>query len=234
MGLVFMENVKIEFEGLDNFLKSLNTKKLSKQLEIGIAHASQKLEGDIRAAVVNTYSVSSSDVGKVLLGKARSTQKRGKNLIQNGIEYKYKPKPLNEFPFKEFAVSARSRFALPRAGKGLAFIKQNKAKGVKVAVKRGRYKTVVGNKGFGGFHKSRSSTSKWAAIQGGRSSSRPAGIYIREQEATWITEPIDRAPIRRLYGPSLVQMIDSVLDNDPLVSDTFENFDLLVSKFITL
>lgn len=219
-----MKNLKIELEGLDKFLEDISTERLSKTIAISVAKTATHLESLIQQEVVRNYSVSSTEVRRALLHKKISLQKKGKSVLTTGIEYKYRPKPLNEFPFKEFSVGAKSRFMVTRATKGFGLIKQTTSKGVKVAVRRGKFKTVKGKHGFGAFYQRASSVSKWAAIQGGRSSSRPSGIYERTQEATWFDEPFDRAPIRRAFGLSVTQMIDTLLEDDPLLEQTLEVF----------
>ena len=226
-----MTNLKIELEGLDKFLADISTESLSKTVSISVAKTTTHLESIIQQEVVSNYSVSSTEVRKTLLRKKRSLQKRGKSILTDGLEYKYRAKPLNEFPFKECNIGVNSRFLVARATKGFSLIKQTTSKGVKVAVRRGKFKTVHGRHGFGAFYQKASSVSKWAAIQGGRSSSRPSGIYERTQEATWFDEPFDRAPIRRAFGLSVTQMIDTLLRNDPLIEQTLDIFvDTLIDE----
>lgn len=222
---------KIQLEGLDILSQQWDGKRISKQLSQGIARTSNILTSEIRQSVVRRYSVSSTEVDKTLIGKSSSLQKRGKNILRSGITYKYKAKPLNEFPHKEFTISVKSRFLIPRA-KGFAMIKKRTTKGVKVTVIRGQSKVVTGNYGFGGFLQKRG-TSKWAAIQGGRVSKFPTGIYERKQDATWIKEPEERAPIRRAYGPSVTQMIEHQLNNDSRLRHLTDNFDLLLADNLT-
>lgn len=223
---------KVQLEGLDILSQQWNGKRISKQLSQGIATVSNTLTSEIRQSVVRKYSVSSTEVDKALLNKSASLQQRGKNILRNGIVYKYKTKPLNEFPHEEFTVSVKSRFLVPRT-KGFAMIKKRTAKGVKVEVIRGQSKVVTGNYGFGGFLQHRG-TSKWAEIQGGKSSKFPTGIYERKQDATWIKEPEERAPIRRSYGPAVTQMIEHQLTNDSRLRHLTDNFDLLLADSINL
>lgn len=224
--------LSVELGGLDVLLQDLNTKRISKQLAIAIGKTVKSLEAEIKHSVVNYYSVSGAEVGRTLQGKSTSLQRRGKNVITGGLTYKYEAKPLSDFPIRESTVSTRSRFLVPKAG-GFSMHKRTEAKSVAVAVRRGKYKTVVGQKGYGGYYH-KGGTSKWAKIQGGRSSSFKTGIYERQQDSTWITEPIERAPVKPLFGPAVVDMIDTMLDYDPTVQYMINNLDLLIEEHISL
>lgn len=225
---------KIELAGLDDFLVNVNTKKLSKQVAVGIGNASNILEAKIQEIIVRKYNISSKEIKKLKLNKSISLQKTGKNIITKGFGYKYKLKPLQEYPFKLFEVSAKNRFLIPRETKNFSLIKRNTAQGVKVAVKRGKYKVVTGKYGQGGFYQKKSSTSKWAQIQGGKSKSRPEGIYERTSKNTWIQEPFIRAPIRRAIGPSVTELIENILDKDSSLLKIIDRFDELILKEIKL
>jgi len=226
-------NLSVRLEGLDILLEELSTKRISKQLAQGVDHATSSLKESIRLSVLSYYNTSSEEIDSVLLRKSSSSATRGRNIIKSGLEYKFKPKPLSSFPLRESTVSVESRFMIPRKSAGNNLIKKTTAKAVSVSVRKGRFKTVAGKHGFGGFLQKRG-TSKWAAIQGGRVSSFPKGIYERKQDATWKVEPFDRAPITRLFGPSVTDMIDNRLRFDPLLKNTVDNFDLLLGKFVTL
>lgn len=218
-----MINVSLKLVGLDNFLADTSSERLSKQTKIGVNKFRLKLTSAISESIVNTYNVSSSEVNRTLLGKSASNVTQGKNTIRAGISYKYRAKSLTEFPFRVFSVQAKSRFRI-----GKKIIKQSSSLAVAVAVRRGKYKTIVGN-GYGGYYQ-KAGRSKWASIQGGKESSFKSGIYQRRQEATWIDEPIVRAPVKRLYGKSVTQMVLTVLEYDSKVNNVLESFPDYVGK----
>lgn len=217
-----MPFLTVKVEKLDKFLKTINTDYVRKNVKEGIASGTRKLETALEVAALSTYSIKQSQINNVKRKKSISSAQRGRNIVTSGLAYKYLPKPLHTFPIRESTIKAKSRYLIP-TGADKRFFKHAKyyAEVVEVAVKRGKFKRVRG-----GFYRGRASSSKWARIQGGKSSSRPAGIYKRQQTATWIKEPINRAPIKRLYGLSIADMLGKMLESNREVKKAIQDFEI--------
>lgn len=230
-----MENIQVKLSGMEALIEQINPKYIRKQTAQAVSTMVNRYASALESRLIATYSVNVSEIRRAELSKSISITTHGKNIIKQGFGYRYKAKPLHTFPFRETVVAASSRFTLQRTRKGLALIKKTRAKQVSVAVHRGKYKIVSGGtrKGNKGFYQKQGS-SKWAEIQGGKSSVRPAGIYAREQKATWDREPIDRAPISRLYGLSVSQMAGILVDHDPLLAKANQQFGAIMLESLQL
>lgn len=220
-----MAGLKLEITGLEALRERLLPKKVTKVLVPAINIEILAIHKFLEFEIVKQYTFPSDKrLGTVLKGKSASSLKQGANFLEQGLEYESKPVRLAEFPLKTITVAAKSRFFYKHTNGSFVMKKKNTAEAVQVLVKRSNgYKTVVGN-GYGGFLQRRdtSGVDKYTGF------SKPIrnknNIYQRQQKATWLFEPIARAPIQALYGPSLSFIARSIFNkNSTVLTEKFSN-----------
>lgn len=218
--------MKMKLEGLETLLEAVNTDRISKDLAFGIAQFTNEVLGTVRKSVVDSYSISSSEFDKLVVGKSSSTRQRGKNTIHSGIEIKHKPKPLTDYPHHEGTVAVRSSFLIERVS-GFKVVKKRAAKNVYVSVRRGKSKLIKG------AYKQTAGTSKWARIQSdrGKVSSFRTGIYRRTGD-TWVDNPVLREEVDLLFGPSVAGLAEQALTQNKSVMKKINSIDRKVGSYI--
>ena len=214
-------------------LQEIDSTRIAAQLGRNIGRFTKELEITIRNRISSYYSVTPQEVHRRRIGKSKDVVKLGRNAIRGRLQYQFLAKPLHRFPFKQKTVFRSSRFFLPSSTrKGYVNVQKDEAIEVSVSVRRGKFKRIKGKKGYGAFFQNAAETGKWAEIVDGDIHSRPKGIYMRQQRRTWIKDPITRTPIRRLYGPSVVEMIASRLVKDRILNKSLNRYDEKLSRLL--
>ena len=212
----------IYIEGLKELSEDLSQKKLNKQVITALGTEINQLHNELKFAVHSTYALNKS-LDTILKGKSTSTIQRSKNLIESSIEYIQKPVRLAEFPFKVRTLLVKNRMMLSNGT--LRFAKPTnkiRAKEYSVMVKRaGGYKEIYGKTGRGAFR-----TNKVP--------SRVTQLLERQQDATWKIEPVTRALYRPLFGPSLANMANTQLREDPKLKQFLKDLDTKIANRIIL
>lgn len=215
-----MAGLSISIDGLEEIKKSLDTKSLSKKITTAIGITTLQLHNGLRNAVATTYSLN-KDLNTVLVGKSISQTKQSGNLIENGLEYSFKPVRLVEFPNLVSKITIPEIRFLARLPDGkIGLISKTTAEVTKVKVLRSKgYQTVVGKQGYGG----------WKATIKGK-----VQIEERLTEKTWLTPAITRAPYAPLYGPSLSQMAATMYEKDSKVQVIKNTFDETLARLLDI
>jgi hypothetical protein len=195
----------INIEGLDEFRQSLDSNNLTKQLAPSFGLAIRQVHNAIKTSVISSYNVSSSDIDKVLIGNSPSQMTFGLNSLNTGLSYEYKAVQLSKFVTDTYSGNINADVS-----------KEGQIS--EVTIRRGKTKIVKGNQNFGGFLVRR------VGFTGNR-------MYIRLQDATWLSKGI-RAPIARLYAPSITDMINNVLQIDTELQQNIDSsLDDIVNNF---
>lgn len=200
-------------------MEQFNENRLEKKLTHAISRTAKKLRKTIATAVVSKYNIKRAEVEQHVRGKRASPQREGKLLVKQHLVYWYEKKGLHTFPTREVKrQGVKSRFIVPGLNEGEIFLIQKKfAMETQVAVRKRRtYKKVLsttkGSVGKGFYVKGRNN-SLW-----GTPKPVQTGIYARRQRRTWIVEPEVRAPIKKLYGKSVSQMVETIVNKTHLIS----------------
>ena len=227
------DSFKVELKGLKKLKKDFSSRKLKKQLALGIADAALQLDQALRVAVVDTYNISDS-LDKVRVGRSISNVQTGKNVLKTGLQYKFVPIPLSKFFVEERTVTVNNYFKIKRFTHGYRSVKAGTAREVYIKVKRANGKRLVGgrrgNKGFYVNPAKRNTGNKpWETGKGTR-----RAILERKHSSTWIVNPFERDESALLFGPSLSQMAAAVYETDNRVKTVADNFPDIVRKHLNL
>lgn len=181
--------IKVELTGLDTLRKQYSEGEVSKKVSSALQIAAVKTHKRLESVVSQTY-FTPYELSKVFLGNS-GVVKEGSS-YSTELSYVNKATPLELFPNQLEKSTVVSRFIDPDTGRKVygRFSRELKAKvkrsnGFNIPVK-------YGQKAFKVINAKRSSLENM--------------IFVRMQRATWLNEPIDRAPIKRLYGLSLARM----------------------------
>lgn len=206
-----------EFKGLTKFRNTLSKSRINKSLELSLGVLSSNIHLALESGVRQRYTYDGS-LSTVLASRTDSTRKKGKNLLETDLIYRFVPVALTKFDTGETRVAATSFFIDP-----LRFLRKDQIKLVKKdyakaatarVLRKNSQKTVIGRIGFGGFLLK----AGFSEISGKR---YRRGIYERQTAATWLDRKFGvsgihkRAYIKPLYGPSLSQMARYIYENDP-------------------
>ena len=133
-----MSAVSIEFDGINELKESFN--RIPKDIALGLGIATAKVQQALKHDLIGMYNFSESRFNNALVGsRTTSTVTRGKNLLENGIEFKQIPIDLAKFPYTW------------EWGNIPPLPKKRQGKVHSVAVRRGNVKVVYGKYGYGGF-----------------------------------------------------------------------------------
>lgn len=212
----------IYVKGIKELIEDLSQDKLNKQVITALGTEINQLHNALKFAVHSTYALNKS-LDTVLKGKSTSTLQRSKNLIESSIEYKQQPVRLAEFPFKVKTLLVKNRMML--ADGSLRFASPTnkiRAKEYSVMVKRaGGYKEIYGKTGRGAFK-----TNKVP--------SRVMQLLERQQDATWKEELVTRDLYNPLFGPSLANMANTQLRENPDIQKLLNNLEDRLANRITV
>ena len=181
--------IKVELTGLDTLRKQYSEKQVSEKVSSALQVSALKVHKQLESVVSQTY-FTPYRLSEVFLGVS-GTQKDG-NSYSTELSYTNKATPLELFPNQLEKSSSVSRFIDPDTGRK---IYGKFSTTLKARVKRSNgfnVPTKYGQKAFKVINAKRRALENM--------------IFVRMQKATWINEPIDRAPIKRLYGLSLARM----------------------------
>lgn len=221
--------LNVTIEGLDQLSENL-TGRIPKKIALGLAEVANGLRAVLGTAVDNRYQLTAEtgNLDSVLVGRTIIRVKQGKSFIRTGLTYRFKFIPLSKFSVKEVRVSARAKFGVVKPDGSFRFVEKNYALATRVKVlRKSGFITVRGKRGFGGF-----------LIKPTRAKSnnpQRRGIFERKQRATFLNpaNPVDRAPIEALFGPSLSQMAGVVLKTDSKVQRYLDTAaDIIVKELI--
>lgn len=189
-----MPLVAVEIKNLEEVREFYSTRKLSNSIASGIALSSLELHKTLAKSVSDHYTAR-NNLNKQLL-KRISTSKRGKSIIESGLLYKIQYSDLSKFPTTSFLGNIN-----PGA--------RRKGRVHVTTIARGQKKIIHGKSHRGGFIP--------ADKNGKRTRLHKGGTQMLERVSS------RRFPLRVLYGPSTVQMINWALKNTPSVDKVLDN-----------
>jgi len=128
----------VEIYGLADLKESLEGKKLKRDIPKGIGSATKTIHSALKFELAQKYNVS-HNLDSVLVGKSVSNVTFGKNVMEGGLVYRWKPVDLAKFPYSW------------EWGNIPPLPKKRKGKVHSVAVRRGSKKVVYGKSNHGGF-----------------------------------------------------------------------------------
>lgn len=132
------ENFKVEIYGLEDLKISLDGQRINKKIAQGVGLFTKQLHGELKFEIAKKYNVP-HNLDSVLMNKSTSQVTFGKNVIESGLVYKYKPVDLAKFPY---SWEMGNIPPLPKKRQGRVH---------SVAVRRGGKKVVYGKSKHGGF-----------------------------------------------------------------------------------
>ena len=212
---------QVDILGLKEFKEIITQTKLDKSLAFTIGSTARGVHSALRSGIVQRYTVK-TDLNSVLIGRRTTSDVNfGKNIVEKGLQYEFKPLALTKFNVSEIKVSPVENYFFDRTKN--RWVRKGWAKAATAEVLRHTgYKVVTGRRGYGGFLLK----SNYGNIK--------RGVYERKQQATWRLFPNKdtkgiRALITPLYGPSLSQMAEYIYNNDP-----YGDVDNIVNKLDTI
>lgn len=176
-------NFQVNLQGLQKLQKLHAGGRIEKKLALSLGEATTRLHNELRFAVKRDYAIR-DDLDSVLVNRTTSTVKTGRNLIEAGLSYRYKPRDLSKFPFTWVWGNIN-----PATREGRVH---------SVTVRRGKTKIVFGKSHHGGFVPG--AGPEFKPVRFGR-----FGLQMFERRSK---DPND---LRLLLGPSLAEMARSVL-----------------------
>ena len=196
---------KAEVYGLQEIEEWGAKGKLEKSLAQGVGFAVLSLHKQLALEVKNEYNTRGS-LDKVLIGKAGSIVKSGKNFIEAGLEYRTVYRDLSKFSPKWYWGNINDNTT--RQGRVHT-----------VEVRRGKRQIVYGKRHLGGFMpRNKSGT--------------PKRIY---RGGTQMFERLGRSkiPLQLLLGPSLSMMAKRTFDGNKNMKKHIDALEsLIIEKFI--
>jgi hypothetical protein len=132
-------NINIEIDGLSDLVATLNPKRINSDIAKGLGLATKTLHATLKHSISQTYNTS-HNLDSVLVGKSISNVTFGKNIIESGLEYRYRPVDLAKF---DYTWEMGNIPPLPKK-------RQGRVHSVTVKRASGR-KIVYGKSGNGGF-----------------------------------------------------------------------------------
>jgi hypothetical protein len=202
-------NFSANISGLEDLKASLDGKKLSKDVALGLGQAMLSLHSALSFEVAKRYNVRSSGkpvLDSILIGKTKSTIAFGQKSVEASLTYKYIPRDLSKFPYTwEWGnINPGAR---------------RKGQVHSVAVKRNQSKIVYGLNHLGGF------VPKYRDGSVKRFEKYGAQMFERDGP--------DKYPIHLLFGPSLSDMTEYVFDSRlGKVGEALDNIESFISEQI--
>lgn len=222
-----MAGVNLQIIGLKEIAERFSTQSINKKLAPAISLYAKGLNAVIGKSVVDTYTVSTTDFNKITSGVQSSNLKTGLNIIEQGLVYNFKARRLVEFPHIQTVISSAPNRFLVRRGElkyGLRWKYYSTATLVRVKRSDG-YQTVVGKRGYGGFYQKRNSGGVDRYSELSKPVNRNSNIFERLSDQTWNKEPEDRrGTLQVLFGPSISQMVNKVIETDNKVKDKMNSY----------
>jgi hypothetical protein len=211
-----MSNVKLEITGLKEFKEAYSKATSLETFMPNITSSIQLLHNTMEQSIKENYYTPGS-LTDVLVGRSVKPVKQGKTFLRYQLQYKVKSISLIDYPNSTVEKDVTNAIPYMQGG-SLQHQPINKAR-----------KTTVKVKKRGGLvsFKNKSSFGKFKVTSKGM-----RGIYVREQEATWDTYPTGvqkingkwtnvggkRASYRKLFGPSLAKLAETVYVHDAKVA----------------
>lgn len=192
-----------KLEGLNNLLKILDTGRISSVLAFNVAEEVDKLHLAIRDGVKARYTTR-YDLTSVRVGNRNATAERGRGYIRNGLIYQHKLIPLARYPFTiDYANNVRN------------------GSPTYVEVVRGKKTLVKGKTRRGGFVPN----SRGTPVRITKNSDTGSfGFYERTSSR--------RYPIKKLYGLTLSQQANYIINHDASVRRRIDGIIFSISKGI--
>lgn len=212
-----MTGFKADIYGLNELKDYIDTPKMLKRVAPVIGTATLQLHGALKSSVFNSHQHPKS-LDSVLVGKSTSTISFGKNVIESGLVYKYKPVDLGKFsPTWEWGNINAAR----RQGRVHS-----------VVVRRDGRKVVHGKDHRGGFIPKKRNDS---TVRKYNYKSQELSKYNPNKYGAQMFERTTnkRFPLRLLFGPSLSQLAERAFNNglagkDKTVQAAIDNLELTI------
>lgn len=193
--------MKIKITELDKLLESVSQRELENGINFSLGLVSYNLHKELTESVKKRYNTRRS-LNSVLVKQSSVLEKRGKQFLTAGLEYKIINLSLAEFFSNRYKGNINSWATKP------GFVHE-----VVVNRNQTRGKIVYGRKHYGGFMP------------------KPASRFMfeRQQKATWISKGI-RAPFKPLYTIGLATMARIQFDNDPVIQGFKDKAVTIIAK----
>jgi len=206
-----MPNITVEFPGLSEIKEMFDHKVFLKDIREGVSRAAFGLNRLLEFEISNTYNAKPLD--SVRVGKSISTQTTGKNIISAGLTYRYKAVDLSKLQFEREATPGPS---------GQKFFKSPYNPEIQsISILRNSRKVLKGKYGKGGFIPKAKGGDTWRSPSG-----RGAQMFERIGKA--------RSELKLLFGPSLTDMVETMVTYNPTVMAYLENLDDIILEHITM
>lgn len=199
---------------IDNFIGLIDVKTLSKKNEKRVSTLLKDVDTLISKSVNNRYRLPANmTTASVIKGRIPSnSNKTGRYIFKNGITYGYKSIPLSRFLVDEYIGN-------------IPPIEEKTKPGLvhKVQVlRKGGHKVSYGRLGYGGF------IPREGKIDGRKVRNKN---YPKWGITMWERQSRSALPIRPLRGPSISQMVTTVMKDDPSLKTRVEK--LILDRLIT-
>lgn len=188
---------------------------LQKQIKIQASVLGKELSAVLWDKVRARYHVTDDDLRKRFSKKDPQTY--GRDVLTGQISIQYFPRSLAKFPLKHTRQRGSAGLIRIQGGKTL---KRRYIDTVSVAVRRDKgYQKIRGRKGFGGYYQ-KSAENKWHRLQNPKGQGTvpkfriSEGLYERLTSATWKINPSLRAESAFLFGLTISQMAQNVMQYD--------------------
>jgi hypothetical protein len=202
-----MSNFKITFgPEWDTLRKNLQSDTTLERVVPDVSIAILKLHNTLERRVDELFT-NKDKLSSVLIGNSKAPSEIGKTFLRYSLQYRFKSVPYTAYNFSTSEVAVKSFIPFRIRDNFIRYTSYGKATAVSTEYRRGKSKLIRRVKGspFKGF------------IQNGI-------VYARVQKRTWNEVPSVanpkgiRAPIQRLFGPSLSTLAAKVYDVDSQVA----------------
>jgi len=198
----------------DSLRKSFATNDSLQRALPDISIAILKLHSTLETRVSDLFNMPSK-LSSVMIGNSVKPAEVGKTFLRYNLQYRRKAIPLANFrPISVTKTIVRNAIPIIKANGSRGQILVNKARITKVQVRRGKTDNSTRNPQYFYYAKKKR-------------------ILARNQQDTWNTLPEldmnnriikdsgERAPVRQIFGPSLMEVANRVFDKDRAVQKAY-------------